>query len=120
MRSLVWMEDVGAEHAEVDFDGPPRGCDDDLDGALDCDLGRSPLTDPTPVLRRGLLDGGGRVAPIMARVRVPHPQVIRHPRWYTHLDQGSVRYESAGFAAGLPYDADGLVIDYPGAARAVR
>jgi hypothetical protein len=103
-----------------DLDGPPPGCADDLDGALDCDLGLSPLTNSMPVLRHGLLHGGGRVDLIMAWVGVPHLQVIRHPQRYTHLDQGSVRYESAGFAADLSFDADGLVNDYPGLARAVR
>jgi hypothetical protein len=102
------------------LDGPPPGCVDDLDGALDCDLGLSPLTNSMPVLRHGLLKEGGRVALIMAWVAVPHLQVIRHPQWYTHLDQGSVRFESEGFTADLSYDADGLVSDYPGLARAVR
>jgi len=138
MRSLVWMKDAGAEYAEVDFaegpaatgtavtegtgdiDGPPPGRFDDLDGALDCDLGLSPLTDSMPVLRHGLLKGGGRVAPTVAWVGMPHLQVIRRPQWYTHLDQGSVRHESEGFTADPSYDADGLVSDYPGPARAVR
>jgi hypothetical protein len=73
-----------------------------------------------PVLRHGLLKGGGRVAPTVAWVGMPHLQVIRRPQWYTHLDQGSVRHESEGFTADPSYDADGLVSDYPGPARAVR
>jgi hypothetical protein len=33
---------------------------------------------------------------------------------------GRVRYESAGFSADPSFDPDGLVIDYPGLAHAVR
>src|SRR4051812_16748911 len=91
-----------------DLDGPAPGGSPDLSGALDCDLGMSPLTNTMPVLRHGLLRGGERTAFVMAWVRVPHLEVIRHEQWYTPLGPLRVRYESAGFSADLTFDQDGL------------
>jgi hypothetical protein len=42
-----------------------------LAGALDCDLGLSPLTNSMPVLRHSLLEGGGPIDFRMAWVSVP-------------------------------------------------
>src|SRR4051812_41932025 len=51
------------ERLNARIDGGPeltlvRGSSSELDGALDCDLGFSPLTNAMPVLRHRLQDGG--------------------------------------------------------------
>ncbi|MEV4189205.1 putative glycolipid-binding domain-containing protein [Streptosporangium canum] len=100
--------------------GPPPGGDMNvLNGALDCDLGLSPLTNTMPVLRHGLDRCEGRMDFVMAWVQVPHLHVIRHPQRYTHLGAGAVRYESEGFGADLTFDDDGIVTDYPGLAKLI-
>ncbi len=97
-----------------------------FDEALDCDLALSPLTNSMPVLRHGLLDGGGPVDFLMAWVSVPDLSVHASRQRYTFLcksgDISVVRYESESrdFVAELPFDADGLVIDYPGIGRRAR
>ena len=55
----------GSWHCEAEADGdsdielpPPGGRMDDVRGALDCDLGLSPLTNFMPIRREHLLDGG--------------------------------------------------------------
>ncbi|MGW0063716.1 putative glycolipid-binding domain-containing protein [Streptosporangium sandarakinum] len=101
--------------------GPsPGGNVQALNGALDCDLGLSPLTNTMPVLRHGLNECEGRMDLVMALVEVPHLRVLRHAQRYTHLEPGLVRYESEGFTADLSLDTDGIVTDYPGLARLVR
>ncbi|GAA3068730.1 putative glycolipid-binding domain-containing protein [Streptosporangium carneum] len=102
------------------LEGPPPGGDMNvLNGALDCDLGLSPLTNTMPVLRHGLAECAGQVDLVMAWVRVPHLHVVRHPQRYTHLAPNRVRYESENFGAELAFDDDGIVTDYPGLARLV-
>ena len=94
-----------------------------FDEALDCDLALSPLTNSMPVIRRGLLEGGGPVEFLMAWVSVPDLSVHPSRQRYTFLrksgDISVVRYESESrdFVAELTFDADGLVIDYPGIGR---
>jgi len=91
--------------------------------ALDCDLALSPLTNSMPVIRHGLLEGGGPVDFLMAWVSVPDLSVHASRQRYTFLrksgDISVVRYESESrhFVAELTFDADGLVIDYPGIGR---
>ncbi len=76
-----------------------------------------------PVLRHGLLDGGGPVDFLMAWVSVPDLSVHPSRQRYTFLRKTGeisvVRYESEShdFVAELTFDADGLVIDYPGIGR---
>ena len=91
--------------------------------ALDCDLGLSPLTNSMPVLRHGMLRGGGPVDFRMAWVSVPDLSVHASRQRYTfvHAEGGGavVRYESLDgpFKADIVFDADGLVVDYPGIGR---
>ncbi|MEV7966008.1 putative glycolipid-binding domain-containing protein [Sphaerisporangium sp. NPDC088356] len=100
--------------------GPgPGGDPAELAGALDCDLGLSPLTNSMPVLRHGMLAGGASVDFMMAWVRVPHLAVIRYPQRYVPLRPGVVRYESEGFQADLSFGPEGLVGRYPGLAEQV-
>jgi uncharacterized protein len=93
-------------------DGEPRP---DLDGALDCDLGYSPVTNAMPILREGLRDGGGHRDLVMAWVSVPDLTVHRSPQRYEPIDAHTVRYVSldGDFRAELELDDDGLVLRYP-------
>jgi hypothetical protein len=81
----------------------------DLDGALDCDLGNSPLTNTMPIRR----DGHGDF--VMAWVSVPDLAVHRSQQRYERIDARRVRYVSldGDFRAELELDGDGLVIRYP-------
>jgi hypothetical protein len=109
-----------------DLDWPAPGGDlAVLAGALDCDLGLSPLTNTMPVLRHGLLAGGGSVDLLMAWVAVPELTVSPAPQRYTFVrrdaERSIVRFESLDddFAADITFDEHGLVLDYPGIARVV-
>jgi uncharacterized protein len=100
-----------------------------LAGALDVDLGLSPLFNTMPVLRHRLHDGGGPADFLMAWISVPALSLHPSPQRYTHLERRSagervVRFEATGegeaFVADVVFDADGLVIDYPGLAARFR
>jgi hypothetical protein len=96
-----------------------------LEGAIDCDLAWSPLTNTMPVLRHDLLQGGGPVDFLMAWVSVPDLHVHPSAQRYTFLrrdgDHSVVRYESitSGFVADITFDSNGLVVDYPGLGRRI-
>jgi uncharacterized protein len=103
----------------------------DLDGladALDVDLGLSPLLNTPPVLRHGLLQGGGSVDFVMAWVSVPGLAVHRSAQRYTFVrtiddERSVVRFESLaddGFRADITYDTEGFVLDYPGVGTRIR
>jgi hypothetical protein len=98
-------------------DGEERS---ELEGALDCDLGLCPLTNSMPVLRHGLLRDTGSVELVMAWVSVPDLAVHAAPQRYTGLGGGGVaRFDALDdeFSAEITFDADGLVLDYPGIGR---
>jgi hypothetical protein len=112
--------------ARGDADLPaPGGAMDAVEGALDCDLGLSPLTNTMPVLRHGLLEGGGPLEFLMAWVSVPDLHVYPSRQRYTFVrqtrDRSVIRYESSSrdFVAELVFDQDGLCLDYPGIGRSV-
>jgi hypothetical protein len=94
-----------------------------LIGALDCDLGLSPVTNMMPILRHGFLSGGDPIEFTMAWVAVPALAVQADGQRYVHVrsavEHHVVRYEAAdgSFAAEITVDADAAVIDYPGIAR---
>jgi hypothetical protein len=103
---------------------PPAGGDTaSLASALDCDLGLSPVTNMMPILRHGLLDGGGPLDFTMAWVAVPALAVQPDGQRYRHVRSGAdhcvIRYEATdgSFAADITVDRDGVVIDYPAIAR---
>jgi uncharacterized protein len=109
---------------EGDVDLPPAGGDPArFADALDCDLGLSPVTNMLPILRHGLLDGGGPIEFTMAWVAVPALAVQPDGQRYRHLrsaaDHHVVRYEAidGSFAADITLDTDAVVLDYPGIAR---
>jgi hypothetical protein len=100
---------------------PPPGGDLGLvEGALDCDLALSPLTNTMPVLRHGLLEGAGGAELLMAWVSLPDLGVRASRQRYSavrDLPGGHrlIRFESldSAFTAELTFDRDGLVVDYP-------
>src|SRR5262245_56529011 len=94
-------------------DRPGRGLAP-LAGALDCDLGLSPLTNSMPVLRHRLLERDGSVDFLMAWVSVPDLGVHPSRQRYTALRDLSggdrlIRFESldSTFTADLTFDRDG-------------
>jgi hypothetical protein len=123
-RQLKLTMSHGKWKVEASSDGrldlpPPGGDPVALDGALDCDLGLSPLTNTMPVLRHGLHRGGGPIDFLMAWVAVPGLSVHPSEQRYTFIAQrpkGSVvRYEGRhrDFVGDLVFDDDGLVTHYP-------
>jgi hypothetical protein len=116
----AWTASV---QAEGDLAMPANSIDPEaLVDALDCDLGLSPLTNTMPVLREGLLDRDGSAELLTAWVSVPDLSVHVSPQRYTSLGSHVMRYESldSDFAADIAFDADGLVVDYPGIGRRLR
>ncbi|MGA3121401.1 MAG: putative glycolipid-binding domain-containing protein [Polyangiaceae bacterium] len=99
-----------------------------LGGALDVDLGLSPLLNTPPVLRQGLLRCQGSVDFLMAWVSVPDLAVHRSPQRYSFVrridhERSVVRFQSFaddGFEADITYDAEGFVLDYPGIGTRIR
>ena len=121
LKSGRWTSRTKAEGA---LDLPPPGGDmARLADALDCDLAWSPLTNSMPVLRHGLLDGGGPIDFVMAWVSVPDLSVHASRQRYTFVrkegELSVIRYESRDtpFAAEVTFDQDGLVVEYPGIGR---
>jgi hypothetical protein len=118
-----WSIEAEAE-GEGEVELPPAGGEAArLAGALDCDLGLSPVTNTMPILRHGLLHGGGPLELTMAWVAVPALAVQADLQRYRHLasaaDRHVVRFGATdgSFAADITLDADAVVIDYPGIAR---
>ena len=90
--------------------------------ALDCDLGLSPLTNTMPVLRHGLLHGGGPIDFTVAWVSVPDLGVRASRQRYAFIGAEAGRQmvlfeDDEGFTADIVFDAEGLVVEYPGLAR---
>lgn len=118
---------TAAGEADGSLDLPlPGGDTSGLDGALDCDLQESPLTNTMPVLRHGLLEQEGTFDFVMAWVAVPSLAIHPSAQRYTALrdlpgGRRLIRYEGldSDFSAELTFDADGLVIDYPGLGQRV-
>jgi hypothetical protein len=121
-----WTVEVGGD-GEADMPAP-GGDSDALAGALDCDLGLSPLTNAMPVHRHRLDREPGAVDFLMAWVSVPDLGVHASHQRYEHLgiaaDGAIVRYASlhdgtVGFTSDLEFGSDGLVRVYPQLARRV-
>jgi uncharacterized protein len=116
-----------AQGGAVDL--PRAGCDaGTLDGADDCDLGLSSMTNLMPIRRHALHQRPGSVEIVVAWVSVPDLVVTRYPQRYEHVGtRGShaiVRFTSLGvhegFVSDLEVDEDGLVVVYPQLARRVE
>jgi hypothetical protein len=110
-RDLL-LEHDGRGSWLLDGDAAPQ-----LRGALDCDLGLSPLTNLMPVRRDALHERAGAAEIVVAWVSVP--DLVVHPsrQRYEHVRPGVVRFTDLGlhegFTAELELDADGLVLVYP-------
>jgi uncharacterized protein len=120
-KAGVW-EVLAEQEGQADL--PSGGGDPTaLEDAVDCDLGLSPVTNLMPVLRHGLLAGGGPVELITAWVSVPDLSVRPDGQRYSFLRAGAdhkmLRYEATDgtFAADIKVDREGFVLDYPGIAR---
>lgn len=108
----------------------PGGDVSQFGGALDPDLGLSPLFNTMPVLRHRLLEAGSRADDfLMVWISVPDLQLHVSSQRYTHVRAAGetpaiVLFESVGegedFRAEVQFDADGLVIDYPEIATRIR
>lgn len=108
---------------------PPGGDTASFGGALDPDLGLSPLFNSMPVLRHRLHEGGVADDFLMVWISVPDLSIHSSPQRYTfreRLADGNrlVRFQSFGegvdFAADVVFDSQGLVVDYPGIATRIR
>jgi hypothetical protein len=86
-----------------------------VEGALDCDLAFSPLTNFMPAARLG----GEPADHTMAWVSVPDLAVVRSGQRYEPIGERRVRYVSLDddFVAELELDEDGFVVRYPGLAE---
>ncbi|MFC5750104.1 putative glycolipid-binding domain-containing protein [Actinomadura rugatobispora] len=99
---------------------PPGGDAAALRGALDCDLGLSPLTNSMPALRT---PDAGPAEYLMAWVSVPDLTVTPSPQTYELVrrdgDLAVFRFASPGFTEEIVF-RDGLVLDYPSIGRLVE
>jgi hypothetical protein len=86
-----------------------------VEGALDCDLAFSPLTNFMPAARLG----GEPADHTMAWVSVPDLAVVRSGQRYEPIGERRVRYVSLDddFVAELELDEDGFVVRYPALAE---
>jgi hypothetical protein len=99
-----------------------------VEGALDCDLGFSPLTNLMPLRRHGLHRKAGSVEILAAWVSVPdltlHASRQRYETVSIDVDLSVVRYSDRGthqgFESDLVVDTDGLVVVYPQLAEQVQ
>ena len=124
-RRLHLMHDgAGSWTCDADADGqvdlpPPGGDLAAVQGALDCDLGLSPLTNLMPVRRHALHERAESRDFLMAWVASPGLEVTPSQQRYEHVRPGLVRFVSPGFEAELDLDGYGLVRLYPELARRV-
>jgi len=89
----------------------------ELDGALDCDIEWSPLTNFMPARRLG----AAAADHLMAFVEVPSLVVRPSRQRYEPIDERRVRFVSldGDFVAELELDEDGLIARYPRLAELV-
>jgi uncharacterized protein len=131
-RALVLERSASGEwtcssEADGDLDlAAPGGDLRRVAGALDCDLGFSPLTNSMPLLRHQLHRQLGSVDFLMAWVGVPELAVYPSRQRYTSLHNTAdgnavVRFDSldSDFTVDITFNARGLVVDYPSIGQVV-
>jgi uncharacterized protein len=125
-RLLLRLDRAGSWSVDVETDGnvdlaEPGGDPLTLAGAIDCDLGLSPVTNLMPILRHGLASGEGRIELTAAWVSVPDLRVQPDGQRYTAVAPNQIRFEAldGSFSATITVDNDGLVVDYPGIAHRI-
>jgi uncharacterized protein len=99
--------------AWTDGDGRPLA---DFDGCIDIDLGGSPFTNTLPIRRLALTPEMGPVEMKMLWVPFDTFEPFVDAQRYRCLEAHRLyRFEAVDgtFAADLPVDEDGLVLDYP-------
>ena len=121
-----WSIDVeAAGDTSLEAPGGDAGL---LTGALDCDLGLSPLTNAMPVHRHSLHSEPGEKDFVMAWVLVPDLAVHASSQRYKHLRQrdgtSTVRFENfedgeVAFTSDLEFSDDGLISVYPKLAKRI-
>lgn len=87
-----------------------------FDGCIDVDLAGTPFTNTLPIRRLSLRPQDGTRSLDMLYIPFDTFEPSRDAQQYTCLTEGRLyRYEAGdrSFAADLPVDADGLVLDYP-------
>jgi len=87
-----------------------------FDGCIDIDLSVTPFTNTLPIRRLALSRNAGTVALSMVYVPFDTLEPFVDGQNYTCLEDARLyRYAAADrtFAADLPVDEDGLVLDYP-------
>lgn len=112
-----WRVRAG-ETGTLDAVQPGAEFPETFDGALDVDLGRSPLTNTLPIRRLGLLDAapGTRHEVTVAWVELPSLAVVADVQEYAATGAGSVRFRSDDFRVEIGVDDTGFVTRYPGLA----
>jgi hypothetical protein len=101
-------------------DGDGRAIDE-LDGCVDIDIWPTPFTNSFPIRREPMAVGERRLFR-MAWVSAPDLKFRPQPQAYTRLADRLYLFENldgSGFAAQLPVDEDGIVLDYPDLFRRV-
>ena len=93
-----------------------------LRGCAYVDISATPFTNTLPIRRLGLARGESADVSVIYFDGVelqPWPEPQRYTRLESSTGSGLYRYLSldGGFAADLPVDEDGLVLDYPGSFR---
>lgn len=91
--------------------------DPNLNGALDCDIAYSPMTNTMPIARYGLHHRLQSKELLMAFIEMPSLQVVPSKQKYTHLKRvqkgGLVHFSSGSFKADLLVDSRAFVMRYP-------
>lgn len=110
----VWSARAGAR-GNVALPPPGLADPDELEAALDCDLGLCPATNTMPIRRCGLQAAAVSVEArlVMALVEVPSLRVVRSEQVYRSAGPAAVQFRSGDFRAELSLDEHGLVVDYP-------
>jgi hypothetical protein len=124
-RGHGWTIDISQEGAVALPDAGGEAAE--FEAALDPDLGLSPLFNTMPVVRHRIHHGDSADDFLMVWISVPDLSLHVSAQRYTHLESRGeehvVRFEAVGekddFQADVVFDAQGLVVDYPGIARRI-